>query len=800
MRTARTALRFSAAALLFSLACAPPSFAATINAASCSQANVTSAITSAANGDIVQVPAGNCTWSAMTLSKGIHLKGAGSASTIITVTGQLDITKNATNYIEISGFTFQASNLGSAMFGLYGTWTAKPFLIHDNIFTVNTAGIMRIETNGGVIYKNTLKSTRAWNNGFSDDPGIQHKLGTADANASWPTPDTMGTHDDGTKNLYVEDNIFDNMATVGTDFDDGARAVVRYNTFTNTSFNSHGLDTSPVGVRHYEIYNNTWLYPDNMANLPWVIWLRGGTGAIFNNAIPNVTGQEWGDIEETQLSIRMVDEGGALGCATSYPAPHQVGWGHNGTSQILDPIRFWNNTGAGANAIGIRRWDNSCGNDMNVYLQAGREWTVGTPKPGYTPFAYPHPLRTDAAPDTEVPSNVSGLSATAINAAQVNLSWSAATDNIGINGYDIERCAGSACSNFSQVQQTSGTGTTASNTGLSVSTLYRYRVKARDAAGNVSAAYSNIAEATTQAASAPPTLPEGNGLAAAYLNDSGIAGNSAVLFADGFETYTALSQLTSSGNWNSYFQSGNLAIDTATYFGGAKSLRLRMPNSGASEVSNAIVRPISPSRDLLYVRVYVRYAADYSGVTAAHNGIRITANYTGPGTIPNGSDFFYVSVEQSRYRSEAEPGYTNAYVYFPEQNDNYGEHWYPSGFTGNGDGPNGGFGSYFVARTDIVPTRGQWICYEAMVQANTPGARDGRIAVWQNGSLIADWQNIRFRDVDTVKINEIQFENGGQGSNQVNDKWIDNIVVATSYIGPLGSLLSAPANLRWLRR
>ena len=70
---------------------------------------------------------------------------------------------------------------------------------------------------------------------------------------------------------------------------------------------------------------------------------------------------------------------------------------------------------------------------------------------------------------------------------------------------------------------------------------------------------------------------------------------------------------------------------------------------------------------------------------------------------------------------------------------------------------------------------------------NTPGSRDGRIAVWENGALIADWQNVRFRDVDTVKIDQIQLENGGQRSTQQTAKWYDNLVIAPSYIGPIGS-------------
>jgi hypothetical protein len=286
----------------------------------------------------------------------------------------------------------------------------------------------------------------------------------------------------------------------------------------------------------------------------------------------------------------------------------------------------------------------------------------------------------------------------------------------------------------------------------------------------------------------PPPLPEGNtGIAAAYANDVGISANPAVVFADGFESYTSASQLTSSGNYNNFYQGSNIAFDTSTFFGGTKALRMRMPSTGV-EVSNAIVKDLSP-RDVLFMRVYGRYQANYAGVNSAHNGLRITGAYAGPGRRPNGRDFFLVNIENSKWGPEAEPGYTHAYVYHPEQDDVYGEHWFSDGTTSNGQQS---FGPTFIPRPKVVPARGVWICFEMMVKMNTPGIRDGRVAVWQNGNLIADWQDVRFRDVNTVKIDQIQLENGGQGSTQQNDKWYDNLVIATSYIGPMVSVGITP--------
>ena len=115
---------------------------------------------------------------------------------------------------------------------------------------------------------------------------------------------------------------------------------------------------------------------------------------------------------------------------------------------------------------------------------------------------------TAAAPDTQAPTAPSGLTATAAGATQINLSWTASTDNVGVTGYRVERCQGASCVNF--VQIATPTGVSHADSGLTANTTYRYRVRATDAAGLLSG-YSNIASATTAAApdTQAPTAPSG---------------------------------------------------------------------------------------------------------------------------------------------------------------------------------------------------------------------------------------------------------------------------------------------------
>jgi chitodextrinase len=105
---------------------------------------------------------------------------------------------------------------------------------------------------------------------------------------------------------------------------------------------------------------------------------------------------------------------------------------------------------------------------------------------------------TSAAADTTAPTVPGNLAATVSSSAQINLTWMASTDNVGVTSYRVERCSGASCSMFAEVGTTSGAAAF-SDSGLSAATSYSYRVRAGDAANNLSG-YSNTASATTSSA------------------------------------------------------------------------------------------------------------------------------------------------------------------------------------------------------------------------------------------------------------------------------------------------------------
>ncbi len=103
-----------------------------------------------------------------------------------------------------------------------------------------------------------------------------------------------------------------------------------------------------------------------------------------------------------------------------------------------------------------------------------------------------------------VPSAPTGLTATAVSASQINLSWTAPANNGGspITGYKVERSTNGGTT-WSTVQPNTGsTATTYSDIGLAASTAYTYRVSAINAVGTSSP--SNTASATTSSSGTTP--------------------------------------------------------------------------------------------------------------------------------------------------------------------------------------------------------------------------------------------------------------------------------------------------------
>jgi hypothetical protein len=161
---------------------------------------------------------------------------------------------------------------------------------------------------------------------------------------------------------------------------------------------------------------------------------------------------------------------------------------------------------------------------------------------------------TDTTPPT-VPTNLTG---TVVSRSQINLHWNASTDNVGVTGYLLERCQGLSCTYFSQI----ATPTTVSfnDTGLTPSTWYTYRVRARDGDGNLSNSsdtYSAITFVNTSPP-APPTTAAATALSATSVR---------VTWADASDNESGFRVLRGTGTSPSnYTQIGSDLLSNATYF------------------------------------------------------------------------------------------------------------------------------------------------------------------------------------------------------------------------------------------
>ncbi|WP_133610978.1 reprolysin-like metallopeptidase [Flavobacterium cheniae] len=236
--------------------------------------------------------------------------------------------------------------------------------------------------------------------------------------------------------------------------------------------------------------------------------------------------------------------------AISYPA---------GTTQTIN----W--TVAGTNANGV-----NCANvDILLSTDGGQTFSTvllaGTPNDGSQNIIIPNipgttnrimvkgsnhiffdvnntnfTITSSVVADTTAPTT-STLTASGTSTSSTNLSWTTATDNVGVTGYDVYQ---------NGVFKASTTTTSLIVNGLTAATTYNFYVKAKDAAGNTSVA-SNIVTITTSTT----TLASNN---STYCNSTGATATEYInsVMVDTFNN--------TSGNNNGYGNYRAMSINLAT--------------------------------------------------------------------------------------------------------------------------------------------------------------------------------------------------------------------------------------------
>ena len=419
-------LRWTLLALLMTIMSVANTRGATVNAASCSQAHVQAAVNAAANGDTVLVPGGTCAWTSRVSwsNKNIHLRGAGIDQTVIEATGLFTIVA-ATNpaSFRISGFTFthgtgEASDAITIRNQDTSSFT-KGWRIDHNRFLYSNAGetIMVYGLTWGLIDHNTWDYTAGgtcaaplYIYGFlnSEYPPEGNNLHGA---AYWSQPMNLGTDEA----VYFEDNTVNCAGSRGQpfvyDMAYGGSIVMRYNRVQNAYIQTHSARSNARGGYKYEVYHN--VFTDSNARFALK---RSGSGVLFNN---QVTGSMLTiDIDSQRMPGTCAFSGAPLGiCSASntydgriessgWPCLDQPGRGRGvtGTNQQSVPLYAWNNGTLSTCATG-----GSCDNTTTIRLNCGDQAAYlkstahsngqvdfvnngSAPKPGYTPYTYPHPL------------------------------------------------------------------------------------------------------------------------------------------------------------------------------------------------------------------------------------------------------------------------------------------------------------------------------------------------------------------------------------------------------------------------
>ena len=272
--------------------------------------------------------------------------------------------------------------------------------------------------------------------------------------------------------------------------------------------------------------------------------------------------------------------------------------------------------------------------------------------------------------DTTPPTAPSNLLATANGTGGINLSWTASTDNVGVTYYFIERCQGSGCSSFAQVA-TSAT-TTFSDTGLLSSTSYSYRIRATDAAGNLSG-YSNVSTATTGQSAASPLAfvqmayadPQTSQFAVsvAFLSAQ-TTGNLNVVVVGWNDTTAAVSSVTDSIG-NVY----TLAVGPTAYPGYlTQSIYYAKNIVGAAAGTNTVTVRFTVAAQYADIRIL-----EYSGldqvtpvdVTAAATGTSATSS-SGAATTTTNNDLIFGANMVYTGNAGAGAGFTSRVITVPD--------------------------------------------------------------------------------------------------------------------------------------
>ncbi len=325
--------------------------------------------------------------------------------------------------------------------------------------------------------------------------------------------------------------------------------------------------------------------------------------------------------------------------------------------------------------------------------------------------------------------------------------------------------------------------------------------------------WKTVAPASGQETRQTLKLPEGAvGVAARYPGDVGVAGDASVIFVENFDDGLDAVQ----ARWESVQAAEQLSLSGDAPAGGAGGSSLLVTHVGGSGNGPYLYRRFDKGYDKLFYRFYVKFAEDSGPI---HHFFHV-GGYNPPtpwpqggaGERPRGDERFTTGVEPF-----GDQWQWDLYVYWMRMRGSP-----PRGQT---------WGNAFVRDPAVKVTRGAWQCVELMLKVNDLGQSNGEAALWIDGKLVGyfgqgfpkgkwvydkflrdqggqgvrwndqsggpedltfvpggePFEGFQWRSAEDLKLNFLwllfYITDSPQG--HVTRIWMDDVVVAQEYIGPI---------------
>ena len=268
------------------------------------------------------------------------------------------------------------------------------------------------------------------------------------------------------------------------------------------------------------------------------------------------------------------------------------------------------------------------------------------------------------------------------------------------------------------------------------------------------------------------------GLAAKYPGDHGIGKDPSVVFSTGFEAE----------KWREEWSEGadRKLIEVvmsdpmrkfAPFQGKALSANLGKGESTALNLLYKFKPKIGAEPEEMFFRYYLRLGDDWNQTVSGGKLPGFSGTYGKAGWGGRKSDgangwsargWFTLTIPDDNPLAGLQP--IGTYCYHTDQKGTYGyTSVWQRGYRG------------FLAKN-------RWYCIEQHVKLNKPGDKDGAIRAWVDGRLAFEKTDLRYRQVDRLKIEQVWmnvYHGGTTLSPHDQHVFIDNVVIARKYIGPM---------------